>query len=164
MLTFYQRAQAKAAPVARDSRRAGPAPCARCAARIRTDEGRKYFVTNAPGVNRLAWDGSEDGPTRWYGTSLQNMGPLTGAEALPGPYTARLHVDGRTFDQPFTLADDPNSPWTPEQRAARHAFLATLFGWFDGIDKRAQRDRPPAEAEDAAAGDARAAARAARRR
>jgi hypothetical protein len=63
------------------------------------------------------------------------MGPLTGAEALSGTYAARLHVDGRTFEQTFMLADDPGSPWTSEQRAARHAFLVTLFGWFDGIDK-----------------------------
>jgi hypothetical protein len=100
-----------------------------------SDEGRKYFVTNAVGINRLVWDGSEDGPTRWNGTSLQNMGPMTGAEAPPGAYTARLHVDGRTFEQTFTLADDPNSPWTSLQRSERHAFLVTLFGWFDEIDQ-----------------------------
>jgi photosystem II stability/assembly factor-like uncharacterized protein len=134
IVTFYQHRRAKARPWLEilDSR-------GRAVRTLRgsypTDEGRKFFVTNAVGINRLVWDASEDGPTRWYGTSLQNMGPLTGAEALPGTYTARLHVDGRTFDQTFTLADDPNSPWTPEQRAARHAFLVTLFSWYDRIDK-----------------------------
>ncbi|HEX3468146.1 MAG TPA: hypothetical protein VHT05_08730 [Candidatus Elarobacter sp.] len=134
VVTFYQRSRAKTRPwleilgangrAVRTLRGSYP-----------TDEGRKYFVTNAAGINRLTWDGSEDGPTRWYGTSLQNMGPMSGAEALPGTYTARLHVDGRTFDQPFKLVDDPNSPWTADDRAARHAFLSTLFGWYDAIDR-----------------------------
>jgi len=87
------------------------------------------------GLNRITWDGNEDGPTRWLGTSFQNAGPGSGPEALPGRYTARLHVDGKTYDQPFTLADDPFSPWTPEQRAVRHAYLATGFGWIDRIDR-----------------------------
>lgn len=134
IVTFYQRTRAKTRPWLEILDATG-----RAVRTLRgsypTDEGRKYFVTNERGINRLVWDGTEDGPTRWYGTSLQNMGPMTGAEALPGTYTARLHVDGRTSDQPFTLADDPNSPWTPAQRASRHAFLATLYGWFDEIDR-----------------------------
>ncbi len=134
VVTFYQRAAAKQRPWLEILDAQGHA-VRTLRGSFPTDDGRKYFVTNAIGINRLVWDGSEDGPARWYGTSLQNMGPMTGAEALPGPYTARLHVDGRTFDQMFTLADDPGTSWTIEQRTARHAFLATLFGWFDGIDK-----------------------------
>jgi photosystem II stability/assembly factor-like uncharacterized protein len=134
VVTFYQRAPAKARPWLEILDGHGH-PIRTLRGSYPTDEGWKYFLTNVAGINRLVWDGSEDGPARWHGTSLQNMGPMTGAEALPGSYTARLHVDGRTFDQPFTLADDPNSPWTAEQRAARHAFLVTLFGWFDRIDK-----------------------------
>jgi photosystem II stability/assembly factor-like uncharacterized protein len=134
VVTFYQRAAAKQRPWLEILDAQGHA-VRTLRGSYPTDEGRKYFVTDAFGINRLVWDGSEDGPTRWNGTSLQNMGPMTGAEALPGSYTARLHVDGRAFDQPFTLADDPNSPWTAEQRAARHAFLVTLFDWFDRIDK-----------------------------
>ncbi|HEX3550509.1 MAG TPA: hypothetical protein VHT53_09040, partial [Candidatus Elarobacter sp.] len=99
------------------------------------EERGRYFVTNDAGLNRVAWDGNEDGPTRWLGTSFQNAGPATGPEALPGKYTARLHVGAATYEQSFTLADDPFSPWTPEQRAARHAYLTTVFRWIDGIDR-----------------------------
>jgi photosystem II stability/assembly factor-like uncharacterized protein len=134
VVTFYQRAAAKTRPWLEILDAQGRA-VRTLRGSFRSDDGPKYFVTNAPGINRLTWDGTEDGPTRWNGTSLQNMGPMTGAEALPGTYTARLHVDGHTFDQSFTLADDPGTSWTIEQRTARHAFLVTLFGWFGGIDK-----------------------------
>ncbi len=99
------------------------------------DERERYYVGNAAGIDRVVWDGTEDGPARWLGTSFQNAGPTTGPEALPGPYTARLHRDGRTFEQRFALVDDPLSPWTAQQRAQRHAFLATVFGWYDRIDR-----------------------------
>ncbi len=99
------------------------------------EERGRYFVTNDAGLNRIGWDGNEDGPTRWLGTSFQNAGPATGPEALPGKYTARLHAGTATYEQSFTLVDDPQSPWTPEQRAARHAYLVTVFGWIDGIDR-----------------------------
>ena len=126
----------------RDRRTRTARSCARCAAAsrsIRRIRRRKSAgATSSPTTrasNRVGWDGSEDGPTRWLGTSFQNAGPTTGAEALPGKYTARLHVGASTFEQKFTLADDPQSPWTAEQRAARHAYLATVFRWIDGIDR-----------------------------
>ncbi len=158
VLTFYQRTKAKARPWFEILDANGKA--------VRTLRGQvpfdprdppkdpraRYFVTNDRGLNRITWDGNEDGPTRWLGTSFQNAGPATGPEALTGPYTARLHVAGKTYDQAFTLSDDPLSPWTAEQRAARHAYLVTAFGWIDGIDKalneidvRLKKARSPAE-------------------
>lgn len=142
VLTFYLRAKAKDRPwieildaqghAVRTLRGAIPhnpdAPPAK-------EESAKYYVTNDRGLNRVTWDGTENGPARWLGTSFQNAGPSSGAEALPGTYTARLHVDGTTYDQAFTLVDDPHSPWTAEQRAARHAFLTTLNGWYDQVDR-----------------------------
>jgi photosystem II stability/assembly factor-like uncharacterized protein len=99
-----------------------------------TDDGTKHWVSNAAGYNRLAWDGLEDGPVRWTGTTLQNAGPLTGAEALPGDYAIRLHIAGRTLSQPFTLRADPRSPWTPDELRLRHAFLHTLYDDVSAID------------------------------
>jgi hypothetical protein len=100
----------------------------------RTDDGTKYWVTNAPGYNRLAWDGFEDGPVRWNGTTLQNAGPLTGAEALPGTYTIRLTIDGHVQDQPFVLAADPRSPYTAADLGVRHAYLTRLYDDISAID------------------------------
>jgi photosystem II stability/assembly factor-like uncharacterized protein len=93
----------------------------------KTDDGTKYWVSNAAGYNRLAWDGLEDGPQRWNGTTLQNAGPLTGAEAVPGTYTIRLTIDGHTQEQSFTLKADPRSPSTAGDLAARHDYLARLY-------------------------------------
>jgi photosystem II stability/assembly factor-like uncharacterized protein len=100
----------------------------------KTDDGTKYWVSNAAGYNRLAWDGLEDGPVRWSGTTLGNAGPLTGAEALPGTYTIRLEIDGRTQEQPFVLRADPRSAWTPADLTARHAYLSRLFDDVSAID------------------------------
>ena len=134
LLTFYQPAPAKQRPwieiVAADGH-----VVRTLRGSYVTDDGPKYWIPNGTGLVRVNWDGTEDGPVRWNGTSVQNMGPLSGAEALPGTYLARLHRDGHTYEQSFTLVDDPLSPFTAEQRVTRHAFLATLFGWFDAVDR-----------------------------
>ncbi|MDB5092449.1 MAG: BNR/Asp-box repeat protein [Candidatus Eremiobacteraeota bacterium] len=134
VLTFYQKTKAKARPWIEILDAQGKA-VRTLRGSYRTDEGKKFFVTNEAGINRIVWDGNEDGPTRWNGTSLPNAGPLTGAEALPGTYTARLHVDQYVAEQTFRLTDDPQVTWTADERAARHAFLATVFRWYDGVDR-----------------------------
>jgi len=134
LLTFFQKKKAKVRPWIEILDAQGKA-VRTLRGSYRTDEGKKWFVTNDAGINRVVWDGNEDGPTRWNGTSLQNAGPLTGAEALPGAYVARLHVDAYIAEQTFRLTDDPQVTWTTDERAARHAFVATLFGWYDGIDR-----------------------------
>jgi photosystem II stability/assembly factor-like uncharacterized protein len=150
ILTFYQKTKAKARPWIEILDANGKA-VRRLRGSYQTDEGKKWFVTNDPGINRLVWDGNEDPPTRWNGTSLQNAGPLTGAEAVPGTYVARLHVDRFVADRTFRLVDDPQVAWTSDDRAARHAFLTTVFRWYDGIDRALNaidarmKKAPPAE-------------------
>ncbi len=141
LLSFYQQTKAAERPwfeildahgrVVRTLR--GPAPFD--PADPPKDEKAKFVVGNEPGLNRIAWDGNEEGPARWLGTSFRNAGPSSGPEALPGTYTARLHRDGRTYEQSFALVDDPQSPWTAQQRAERHAYLVTAFGWYDRVDR-----------------------------
>ncbi len=141
VLTFYQRTKAKARPwfeivdangkVVRTLRGGVPFD----PADPPKDPRAKFYVSNDRGLNRITWSGNENGPTRWLGTSFQNAGPTEGAEALPGRYTARLHAGANVYEQQFALVDDPLSPFTPEQRASRHTYLATLYGWIDGIDK-----------------------------
>ncbi|HTW85334.1 MAG TPA: hypothetical protein VMD91_14785 [Candidatus Sulfotelmatobacter sp.] len=134
LLSFYQATPAKQRPWIEIATTDG-VPVRELRGSYLTDDGRKYWVPNGKGIVRVNWDGTEDGPTRWNGTSVQNMGPLSGPEALPGTYVAKLHRDGRVFTQTFTLVDDPQSPFTPEQRVARHDFLRTLFGWYDEVDR-----------------------------
>jgi photosystem II stability/assembly factor-like uncharacterized protein len=141
VLTFYQRTKAKERPWFEIADSTGK-PVRTLRGQVPFDhadppkeERAKYYVSNDAGLNRITWDGSEDGPTRWLGTSFQNAGPGSGPEALPGKYTARLHVDGKIFDQAFTLSDDPFSPWTADQRVVRHTYLATGYRWIDGLDR-----------------------------
>ncbi len=155
VLTFYQRTKAKERPwfeivdangkVVRTLRGRVPFD----PADPPKDERAKWYVTNDAGLNRIVWDGNENGPARWLGTSFPNAGPTTGAEALPGRYTARLHLDGKTYEQQFTLADDPQSPFTAAQRVARHDYLVKVYGMIDSIDKtlneidRRMKNHPP---------------------
>jgi hypothetical protein len=84
------------------------------------------------GMHRVTWDlRYPDPPTLNYGYSgnlldyreytlswhaIPGKTPrttLVGPMVLPGAYTARLMVDGRTYTQPFTVVADPRVPVTP---------------------------------------------------
>ncbi len=91
-------------------------------------------VPHQAGFNRIGWDLTEDGPTKWLGTFKDNQGPATGAEVLPGAYTVRLQVDGITQQQPVTVKADPRDPSTLDQIQQRHQSLAQLFGELGGVD------------------------------
>ncbi len=80
----------RSGPGSRSSTRAG-ASCARLRgpqpfdpADPPKDERGRYYVGNAAGLNRITWDGSEDGPTRWLGTSFQNAGPASRRRGAAG--------------------------------------------------------------------------------
>ncbi len=133
LITFYQKAPAKDRPEIGVVDASG-AVVRHLRGSYETEDGKKYWVSNVAGYNRLAWDGTEDGPTRWHGTTIQNSGPLTGAEALPGTYTIRLTVDGTTASQPFLLQADPRSPTTAQERTERHAYLQRIYADVDTID------------------------------
>jgi len=133
LLSFYLGAPARARPTIEIVDASGHV-ARHLAGSYDTAEGRKYFVTNVAGVNRLAWDGLEDPPVKWRGTTRANRGPDDGPEALPGMYTVRLHVDGVRLKRRFELAPDPASPWTLAQLSERHAFLSGLFAEFSQID------------------------------
>jgi photosystem II stability/assembly factor-like uncharacterized protein len=158
VLTFYQRAKAKERPwfeivdlngnVVRTLR--GQVPYDR--GDPPKDERARWYVSNDAGLNRITWDGTENGPTRWLGTSFQNSGPGNGAEAMPGRYTARLHRDGKVYEQQFALADDPHSPWSADDRFGRQRYLRHVYYWIDRIDRAlneidARLKRSPSRAE-----------------
>ncbi|MBV8654585.1 MAG: hypothetical protein JO160_00975, partial [Candidatus Eremiobacteraeota bacterium] len=89
---------------------------------------------NIAGINRVAWDLSEDGPVQWRGTFKSNRGPAEGAEALPGSYTVRLQVAGRTVEQPLVVRADPRDSALPSQYVARHDFLVQTYAEIGGVD------------------------------
>ena len=132
-IAFYQSAKAASRPTVEILDASGHV-VRHLAGSYDTDEGPKFFITNTPGVNRFAWNGMEDPPEKWHGTTRPNRGPDDGPEALPGRYTVRVHIGAKTLEQSFTLAADPQSPWTLEQLTQRHAFLAELAAEYSRVD------------------------------
>ena len=138
MISFYQASKAHARPTVEIVDSSGHV-VRHLAGSYESDEGPKFFITNVPGVNRFAWNGMEDPPEKWHGTTRPNRGPDDGPEAIPGLYSARVHIDGKTFEQPFTLVADPQSPWTIAQLGERHAFLAQLAAEYSQVDAALNR-------------------------
>jgi len=91
-------------------------------------------VTNHAGINRLAWDLTEDAPVAWQGTPKWNRGPSGGPQVIPGQYTVRLYVDGRTLQQVVDVRADPRARWTQADYVRRHLFLAQLADRFSRVD------------------------------
>ena len=89
-------------------------------------------VPKRAGLNRAAWDLSEDGPVKWSGTFKENQGPDTGAEALPGVYTVSLTADGTTKTQTVTVKADPRA--SADGYQARYEFLTGLYADLSAID------------------------------
>jgi photosystem II stability/assembly factor-like uncharacterized protein len=88
------------------------------------------------GMHRVNWDlrydmppafihylahvtGAVVGETHWGGE-----GPLV----IPGNYTLRFDVDGKTSMQTVTVKNDPNSPATPADLTALHDLQMKLYG------------------------------------
>ncbi len=80
-------------------------------------------VPNKAGLNVFAWDMRYPGPEAFWGV---NDIDLNGPMALPGRYTVRLEVGGRTYEQPFRLEVDPRSRVTPAALREQFAFLERI--------------------------------------
>lgn len=125
-------------------------------------------LPTAAGTNRTHWDLRADAPSAFRHTYEINANPgrtppsPQGALALPGVYTLRLTVDGRSVSQPVTIRRDPRSPATLEALRAQHdlqtriadAIAATAEGRREALALRAliaQAVGPNAAADVAAA-------------
>lgn len=135
---------------------------------LNADDG----LTNMRGINRFAWDLTEDPPVAWHSAPKWNQGPADGPEAVPGRYSVRLQIAGRTLTSSFLVEPDPRAAWSISQYVLRRNFLARLADEFSQVDvalnrldslRRAVAQRSRALARRGAADDARSAlARAAR--
>jgi photosystem II stability/assembly factor-like uncharacterized protein len=131
-------------------------------------------MPTATGTNRINWDLRYDDPPAFSHsmdpyytlnavpgeTVYHQEGPL----ALPGAYTVKLTVDGKTYTQTVTVRNDPRSPATLADLRAQHDLQMRLYngareawdGWLqvDAMRKAVAdlvRGNPPAEAASAAA-------------
>ncbi len=84
-------------------------------------------VPNEAGINRIVWNFHEDGPPQWTGTTKEFSGPQVGAMVVPGTYTARIHLNGRTYTQSFVVKADPHSPYTQAELVQAYDFAKKYF-------------------------------------
>ncbi|HET9392008.1 MAG TPA: hypothetical protein VFO29_00605 [Candidatus Rubrimentiphilum sp.] len=85
--------------------------------------------TDYPGINRVTWNFREDGVTQWTGNpqlppgAAANAGAAAlGVAAIPGTYSARVTLNGRTYTQSFQVKKDPLSPFSQSDFQAAYNF------------------------------------------
>ncbi|HLN27683.1 MAG TPA: hypothetical protein VK395_08055 [Gemmataceae bacterium] len=67
----------------------------------------KAVLSTEAGVNRIAWDLTYAGPTTIPGALGWPSGPDSGPLVIPGTYTLKLTVEGKTCTQPLVIRPDP---------------------------------------------------------
>ena len=93
-------------------------------------------VTNKAGLNRYVWDFHEDGPVQWMGAAREEYrGPKIGALVVPGTYTVRIVLDGKTLVQNVVVKPDPRDAWTQADYQAGYAFNKKYFDDYGKIDQ-----------------------------
>ncbi|PYR74935.1 MAG: hypothetical protein DMF86_16860, partial [Acidobacteria bacterium] len=86
------------------------------------------------GLNRINWNIRYDNPPAFTHNYAQVMGAVAGDTpaspegplALPGVYTLKLTVDGRTYTQTLTVKNDPRSPASAADLRAQHELQMKL--------------------------------------
>src|SRR6185436_19184621 len=78
------------------------------------------------GVQRAVWAMIWDGAEMIPQARLDSGYPLVGPAALPGTYTVRLTVDGKTATAPLKILPDPRSTDTPEDLEAQLQFALDI--------------------------------------
>ncbi len=68
---------------------------------------RKPDLSKEPGVHRAVWNLRWEGATLVPGAKLDNGDPKTGPMVLPGTYTVKIAVDGRSESTPLVVRQDP---------------------------------------------------------
>ncbi len=117
------------------------------------------LLPNGAGMNRVVWDLSEDPPISWKSAPHWNRGYSGGASVLPGRYTVKLTLDGKTLTQPLSVLGDPRmhasiAAYRAAQQATRSAFamLSSIDSVLNALDVREARVRAlPASAKRTAA-------------
>ncbi|HET9265426.1 MAG TPA: hypothetical protein VFO14_20405 [Vicinamibacterales bacterium] len=68
---------------------------------------KKAALPVEPGVQRAVWDLTHEGAKKIKGGKIDTGDPARGPLAVPGTYTVRLTVDGRTLTSPVKVVADP---------------------------------------------------------
>ena len=71
------------------------------------EDFKKQALPIEPGVQRAVWDLGWQGATKIKGGKIDTGDPAEGPRAVPGPYTVRLTVSGKTQTTPLRIVPDP---------------------------------------------------------
>jgi hypothetical protein len=82
----------------------------------------QLLVPKGKGVQRAVWPMIWEGAEMIPGSKLDSGFPLAGPPAVPGTYTVRLTVDGKTATAPLKVLPDPRSTDTPQDLEAQLRF------------------------------------------
>jgi len=75
----------------------------------------KPELTTDAGINRVQWDLRHEGSKRLQQAKVDSGNPDDGPMVVPGQYTLRLTLDGKTFASSAVVLADPRSPVSAEQ-------------------------------------------------
>jgi hypothetical protein len=84
---------------------------------------KKEALSTEPGVHKASWDLAWQGAAKIKGGKIDTGDPIEGPRAVPGPYTVRLTVDGRTQNAPLRVVADPrgSAPQSALEAQLAHA-------------------------------------------
>lgn len=74
------------------------------------DLKKAALPVDAGAVHRVEWNLTWEGAKKIRGAKIDTGDPANGPRAVPGKYTVRLTVDGKTLTSPLTVTGDPRSP------------------------------------------------------
>jgi photosystem II stability/assembly factor-like uncharacterized protein len=94
-----------------------------------------------PGLHRATWDLTLDGAPYIPQAMVDTGDPHAGPSALPGDYTLRLTVDGKTVSQPLRVAPDPRITTPRGDQEAQLAFQLALRDRLTEIARQVEQIR-----------------------
>ena len=83
---------------------------------------KKAALDTDPGIHRAEWDLAWEGARKIKGGKIDTGDPARGPRAVPGAYTVRLTVDGRTLTSPLLVRPDPTGSAPQADLEAQLAF------------------------------------------
>ena len=95
------------------------------------------------GTNRFVWNLRSPDADKVKDVVVDE-GMVEGPVALPGRYTVKLTVAGKSYSQPFTIVEDPRITVPPADLAANHALAIRIHDRIDTLSAavtRIERDR-----------------------
>jgi len=87
-----------------------------------TEELKKAALSTGEGLHRAEWDLAWEGAKKILGGKIDTGDPARGPIAVPGNYTVRLTVDGKTETVPLKVTADPRGTVSQADLDAQLAF------------------------------------------